>query len=119
MAVEKTPEQMEGVRRRALPVAIGGSLCGAAGIGLGLLTQISAFNPPSFLAMNLAFCAILIGVGILVYASGTPGTGGAAVFSLAAILMGLSGTGIYARKAVDFRGDCETQEADNLSEIAG
>ena len=118
MAVEKTPEQVDAVQRRALPVAVGGSLC-AAGIALGLLTQISAFNPPSFLAMNLAFCAILIGVGILVYANGTPGTGGAAVFSLAAILMGLSGTAIYARKAVRFREACESRETDNLTDIAG
>jgi len=115
----RTLEQQDSIRRKSLPIAIGGSLCAILGLTLGAMNQVTAYHPPSFLAMNLSFSAMLIGVGILLYARGTPRTGWAAVFALAAVLIGLSGTGVYARKAVKFRELCENRELDNLTDIAG
>src|SRR5579862_9466229 len=99
----RSSEQHAAVRRRALPVAIAAVICGIVGVVLPLTIQITAFTPPNIIAMNLAFCAMLMGVGILFYAKDTPGTRVARVFCLATILLGMVGMFIYTKQSVDSR----------------
>ncbi len=61
-------EQQDAVRRRALPIAIAGVICGLGGLGLLLMKRIDEAHPPAVLAVNLSFCAMMMGVGILFYA---------------------------------------------------
>ena len=115
---ERTPEQHDAVRRRALPVAIGGFICGLAGVLLPFLTTVNAATPPNLLAMNLAFCALLIGAGILFYVKGTPGTRAAAFLCILTILLGMAGTLLYTRQAVQSRSLREDLERSNVAAIA-
>jgi hypothetical protein len=116
--VERTPEQHEAVRRRALPVGIAAAALGAASVGLALTTHIAAYVPPNLLGANLAFCAMLIGAGILFYVRGTPGTRTASVASVAALLLGMAGTLLYTWQAVQSRQAREGLELANVRAIA-
>ena len=53
--------------------------CGTGGLVLLLMKAIDESHPPAVLAVNLSFCAMMMGVGILFYVRGTIGTGAAAV----------------------------------------
>src|SRR4051794_35252506 len=110
----RTPEQHDAVRRRALPVAIAGLICGVIGAGLPWTVHISAFQPPSVLAMNLAFCAMLMGAGILFYVKGTSGTGISALLSAAAIGLGMAGIAIFTWQGVQSRSLREQRELENV-----
>jgi hypothetical protein len=106
------------VQRRALPVAIAAVICGAIGLVLPFSVAVSAFMPPSFFAMNMAFCSMLMGVGILFYARGTSGTRIAEVLCIAAILLGMGGVFLYSWQSVQFRGLRESMELGNVQGIA-
>jgi len=114
----RTPEQHEAVRRRAWPVGAAAAALGLAGVLLPLTVNITAFTPPSLLAVNLASCAMLMGAGILFYARGTPGTRAAAAASLLAIALGMAGTLLYSRQAVQSRLARETLELQNVQTVA-
>jgi hypothetical protein len=111
---EGTAEQHEAVRRRALPVGLAAAALGAAAVGLAVTTPASAYVPPSLLGANLAFCAMLIGAGILLYARRTPGTRTASVTALAALLLGMIGTLLYTWQAVQWR---QTREGMELADV--
>jgi hypothetical protein len=116
--VKRTAEQREAVRRRALPVGAAGTVLGLAAVGLAARVHVTAFVPPSLLAVNLAFCAMLIGAGILFYARGTPGTRVARALSLAALLLGMIGTLQFTWQAVQSRLAREALELANVRAVA-
>jgi hypothetical protein len=115
---QRTPEQHAAVRRRSLPIAAAGLILGVVGIVLLAMKAVGTGHPPNILAVNLSFCALMMGVGILFYARGTPGTGPAAVASLLAILTGLVGPALYARQAVVWRKATDDREIGNVRAIA-
>lgn len=115
---ERTPEQHAAVRRRALPVGVAGAALGLASVLMPLTVKVTAFMPPNLLGVNLAFCAMLMGAGILFYAKGTPGTRTAAVASVLAIVLGMAGTLAYTWQAVQSRQARETLELDHVQAVA-
>src|ERR1051325_2669346 len=117
--IERTPEQHEAVRRRSLPVALGGAICGAAGLALVLSSgiSVSAARPPGLFGVNLSFCAMMIGVGILFYARRSPKTGAAIGLAVAAILMGIVGPLVFARQSMHWRVAMEERELGNVRAI--
>ncbi|HVX84108.1 MAG TPA: hypothetical protein VH253_04770 [Phycisphaerae bacterium] len=118
MPVERTPEQHDAVRRRSAPIAFGGVLCGAAGLAMLFTRPISHLTPPNVYALNLSFCAMLIGLGILFYARGTPGTRIAVTLSIVALLSGGVGPLIFARQSIAWHIAMEAKERQNVSRIA-
>ncbi len=114
----RTPEQLALVRRRSLPVAAAGAFFGVLGIALLLMTLIAVGHPPNILAANLSFCAIMMGVGILFYARGAPGTTPARWLCVAAILTGLAGPAIFAWQSTQWHRLMEDREAENAAAIA-
>ncbi len=48
-------EQRDAIRRRALPIALAGVICGAGGLALLLMKTIDEAHPPAVLAVNLSF----------------------------------------------------------------
>lgn len=114
----RTPDQLAAIQRRALPVAIAGFLFGAGALFLLFKTQVDVGRPPNLLAANLSYCAILMGVGILFYAKGAPGTGIARVLCIFAILAGMVGPVIYSKQAVDWHKHMEDREGQNAAAIA-
>ena len=116
--VQRTAEQHAAVRRRALPFAAAGMLLGLSSVMLAATTRVSAFVPPSLLGANLAFCAMLIGAGLLFYIRGTSATRPAAALALAAILLGMAGNLQYVWQAVQSRQAREALELANVQAIA-
>jgi hypothetical protein len=114
----RTPEQHAAVRRRALPVGVAGAALGLASVLMPLTVRVTAFMPPNLLGVNLAFCAMLMGAGMLFYAKGTPGTRTAVVASLLAIVLGMAGTLTYTWQAVQSRQARETLELDHVQAVA-
>jgi type II secretory pathway pseudopilin PulG len=117
-AAARTPEQYALIRRRAFPIAIAGVLLGSVALALALVSRVDAFQPPSLLAANLAFCAMLMGAAMLFYARGTPGTRPAAVASLASLLLGMTATFLFTAQAVHSRQAREDLELANIRAIA-
>ncbi len=115
---ENEAERADAVRRRALPIAIGGLICAVGGLVLLLMKTIDESHPPAVLAVNLSFCAMLMGVGILFYAKGTRGTGIAAVVCGLAIVIGFAGPLVYAKQTLDYRKRSEDRELGNVAAIA-
>jgi hypothetical protein len=113
----RTPEQHALVRRRAFPVALAGVLLGALALAVTLTSRINAFQPPSLLAANLAFCAMLIGAAMLFYARATPGTRPAVVASLVSLLLGMTATFLFTAQAVHSRQAREDLELANIRAI--
>jgi hypothetical protein len=101
-----------------MPVAICAAICGVAGLALQLTSTVGVNRPPNLLAVNLSFCAILMGAGIILYARGTPGTGRAAVAALLGILTGMVGPMVFAKQTVDHHLLTENRELDNVRSIA-
>jgi hypothetical protein len=116
--VQRTPEQHAAVRRRALPAAVAGVLLGLASVLLAATTHVSAVKPPSLLGANLAFCAMLMGAGLLFYIRGTSGTRPAAALAVAALLLGMAGNLHYVWQAVQTRQARENLELANVQAIA-
>lgn len=115
---QRTAEQHDAVRRRALPLAVCGLICGIAGIVLLAMRDVGAEHPPNVIAVNLSFCALLMGAGLLFYAKGTPGTGPAVAVAVAALLTGLAGPALYARQTLFWRAGTEGRELENVAAIA-
>jgi hypothetical protein len=115
---ENEAERADAVRRRALPVAVCGVICAVAGIVLLLMKTIDDAHPPSILGVNLSFCAIMMGVGILFYARGTTGTKAAARTCVLAMVVGLAGTLVFTKQSFDYRMQAEGQELGNVAAIA-
>jgi hypothetical protein len=115
---ENEAERVDAVRRRALPIAICGLICGVAGVSLLLAKTIDEAHPPAVLAVNLSFCAMMMGVGILFYARGTKGTRLAAVICALAIAVGFVGPLVYAKQTLDYRKRSEDRELGNVAAIA-
>ncbi|HVT83259.1 MAG TPA: hypothetical protein VHM90_21650 [Phycisphaerae bacterium] len=117
-AKPRTEEELAAVRRRALPVAIAGAILGILGILLPLQIHVAPYTPPSLMAMNFAFFAMMIGIGILFYAKGVAGTAFARVLCLVAIFSGIAGSLLYTRQAFDFRQSREGLELANIKALA-
>ncbi len=115
---QRTPEQHDAVRRRAFPIAVSGAICGVAGLVLLLSRTVGVNHPPNILAVNLSFCALLMGVGILLYAKGTTGTGPAAAAAAIAIFTGLVGPALFAKQSFTWRQESENRELANVAAIA-
>jgi hypothetical protein len=115
---QRTPEQHEAVRRRTLPVAICGIIVALVGLTLLMSRTVDEVHPPSLLGVYLSFCAMMMGIGILFYARGTPGTRAATVACMLAIGLGLAGTFVFARQSVVSRTASEQRELANVSAIA-
>jgi hypothetical protein len=114
----RTPEQHDAVRRRAWPLAFGGVLCGLAGLVMLLGRPISPLTPPNVYALNLSFCAMLIGIGILFYVRGTPGNRPAIAMCIIALLTGGAGPLIFARQSISWHIAMEGKERQNVERIA-
>ncbi|HUO10061.1 MAG TPA: hypothetical protein VM008_17275 [Phycisphaerae bacterium] len=111
-------EQQDTVRRRALPIAISGAIVGIGALVLMAVSPVHLNRPPNIYAVNLSFCAMMMGIGILFYARHTPGTRAAALFCILAILTGFIGPLVYTRQTLDFKQITETGELANVSAIA-
>src|SRR5436305_1183549 len=97
---QRTPEQHAAVRRRSLPVAIVANVLGVVALAMLGSRTVGVHMPPDLFAANISFCAILMGVGILFYAGGTPRLRVARVLCLTAILLGLAGPALFARQSL-------------------
>jgi type II secretory pathway pseudopilin PulG len=117
-ATTRMPEEHAHIRRRAFPIASAGVLLGSVALALTLTSGVNAFQPPSLLAANLAFCAMLMGAAMLFYARGTPGARPAAVASLASLLLGMTATFLFTAQAVHSRQAREDLELANIRAIA-
>lgn len=104
-------------------LALAGVIVGAASLLLAFFTPggeprvMGTRNPPSLLALNLAFCAMLMGVLAVYRVRGMAGQGLVRAGALAALLMGLAGPVVYARQAVTWRLAMQTAEMENLNKI--
>jgi hypothetical protein len=114
----RTPEEHAAIRRRTLPVAAVGAVLGLVGALLPFSVVIDAYTPPNIFAVNLAFCAIMMGAGILLYAKGTSGTTIARGLSAAALILGIAGTLIFAKQSAELRGDKERTETAHVQAVA-
>jgi hypothetical protein len=114
----QTPEQEAAVRRRALPIAIAGFICGSGGLAMLLTKPIDEIHPPAIFGVNLSFCAMMMGVGILFYARRTPGVRVAMGASLLALVMGMAGSAIFALQSQHWHGAMEQRELGNVAAIA-
>ena len=110
-------EQQDMVRRRSLPIAISGAICGIGGLALLLTSPVGLNRPPNIYAVNLSFCAMMMGIGILFYARHTPGTRGAAVACIVAMLTGFVGPLVYTKQSLDFKRVTESGELANVAAI--
>lgn len=115
---ERTAEQHEAVRRRAVPLAVCGIVVGVLSVVLLAFRPPAADRPPMPFAGPLAYCAILMGAGLLFYVKGTSRTGFARGASVLAILLGLAGSMLYTKQSVDLRGVREQRELQNVRSIA-
>ncbi len=115
--VERTPEQHAAVRRRSGPIALGGVICGVGALALLLNRSVDHASPPNIFAINLSFCAMLIGVGILFYVKGTPGARITIALSLLSLLVGLVGPMVFARQSLTWRLAIENRELANVVSI--
>ncbi len=115
--VERTPEQHDAVRRRSAPIALAGVICGVGALGMLLTRSVNPNVPPNIFAMNLSFCAIMMGIGILFYVRGTPGARAAVIFSVLALITGLVGPMVFAKQSLDWRVAIENRELDNVRGI--
>lgn len=116
--VPRTPEQHAAVRRRALPVSISAAILGVGGLIWMLASPVTAFRPPNPYAINLSFCAMLFGVGIIFYAKGTQGTRAAVILSIIAVLASLFGPMIFALQVVQYNKFAQNLELENVAAIA-
>jgi hypothetical protein len=112
--IERTPEQHAAVRRRSAPIALGGVICGIGALVMLMTRNVNHTSPPNIFAMNLSFCAMMIGVGILFYVKGTPGARTAITFSLLSLLTGLVGPMLFAKQSLTWRLAIENQELANV-----
>jgi hypothetical protein len=115
---ERGAEQQAAVRRKALPIAVCGLICGLAGIAILLAKRVDEAHPPAILAVNLSFCAMMMGVGILFYARGTSGTRVAAIICVLAIVTGFAGPLVFAGQTLTYRKAAEGHELGNVAAIA-
>ena len=106
------------VRRRSLPIGISGAICGVGALGLLLTSPVGLNHPPNIYAVNISFCAMMMGIGILFYARHTPGTRTAAIACIIAILTGFVGPLIYTKQTLDFKRVTESGELTNVTAIA-
>ncbi len=110
-------EQQAAVRRRALPIGIAGAICGIGGLTWLLAAPPQTGRPPNMYAVNLSFCAMLMGIGIIFYARHTKRTRAAVVMSVAALLAGVVGTMVFTKQTVNFKVLTEAGENGNILEI--
>jgi len=115
---QRTPEQHAAVRRRSQPVAIVANVLGVVALAMLGSRTVDVHMPPDLFAANISFCAILMGVGILFYAGGTPGLRVARVLCLTAILLGLAGPALFARQSLQWRVIMESTEKQRAVDIA-
>jgi hypothetical protein len=115
---QRTAEQHEAVRRRALPIAFSAAILGIAGLILQVTSPVGVLQPPNLLAVNLSFCAILMGAGIVLYTRGTPGTAWAVAVSIFAVITGMIGPMVFARQTVEHHRLVEDRELNNVTAIA-
>ena len=113
-----TREQQEMIRRRALPIGIAGAICGIGALVLLLTSPVGLNHPPNIFAINLSFCAMMMGIGILFYARHAPGTRAAAVACIVAMLSGFVGPLVYTKQTLDFKRVTESGELANVAAIA-
>jgi hypothetical protein len=101
-----------------LPLAACGTIVGAISVAMLVLRPSGLDRPPPALAGPLAYCALLMGTGMLFYVKSTSGTAFARGASLLAIVLGLAGSMRYAKQTVDLRGGMEKRELGNVHAIA-
>ncbi len=115
---EKTPEQIAQVKRLAMPIAVAGLVLGAAGLIMLLRGWVDTTRPPDLLGANLCFFAMMMGVGILAWAKGTPGAKPALLLSLVAVIFGVVGAFGYYKRGFDWRIQMEQRELNNVAAVA-
>jgi hypothetical protein len=80
--------------------------------------SIDEVHPPAILGVNLSFCAMMMGVGILFYARRMRGVRVAMVASVLALLMGIAGSAIFAWQSKHWHMAMEQRELGNVAAIA-
>jgi hypothetical protein len=114
----KTPEQIAQIKRLAPPIAIAALVMAVAGIVLLLSVHVDDRRPPSIMGFNLSTCAMLMGIGILLWAKGATAVRWTIWVSLAAVVIAASGTPVFIKGVVDHRKAMEQRELDNAAAIA-
>ena len=114
----KTPEQIAQIKRLAPPIALAALVLGILGEILLLRTTVDATHPPSVTGVAMTQCAMLMGIGILVWAKGSGVVRTSMWLCLAALLIGTPGMFIYLKGGVDLRIKWEERELANVSTIA-
>jgi hypothetical protein len=114
----RTPEQQDAVRRRSRTLSLCGLFCGILGLVLLLSKTIAVDHPPMVFAVNLSFCAMMIGIGILFYIKGTPGVTVARAASIVAIVSGIAGPLVFSWQSMIWHQQVEHRELGNAESIA-
>lgn len=114
----KTPEQIAQVKRLSMPIGVAALVLAVAGLAMVMRGWVDAAHPPSVFGASLSFCAMMMGVGILAWAKGTPGVKWALVFSLVAVLIGAVGPFVYFKRGFDWRLAIEQKELNNVAAVA-
>jgi hypothetical protein len=114
----RTPEQHDAVRRRSGTLSICGLICGVAGLALLLAKTIAVDHPPNIFAVNLSFCAMMIGIGILFYIRGTSGVTVARAASIIALVTGIAGPLVFAWQSMLWHQKVENRELSNVESVA-
>jgi hypothetical protein len=100
------------------PLGVCAVVVGVVSVLMLWMQGTGAYHPPAALAGPLAYCAMLMGVGLLFYAKGTSGTGLAKGASAVAIVLGIAGSMMYAKQTVEWRRGTEGRELENVQAIA-
>lgn len=106
------------VRRIGLPIGVASAVIGVISLVMLITRLVSAYQPPALIAVNLSFCAMMMGVGILFYIRHTPRMRIALVSSIIAMATGLAGPVLFAKLSIDYRSAEQNQELANLTAIA-
>lgn len=113
----RTPQQIAQVKRLAPPITMAALVMALAGLGLLLSGQVDGAHPPSIIGINLSSCAMLMGLGILLWAKGCSAVRWTLWVSLAAVVIGAGGTPVFVKGVVEQRKAMEQRELDNVAAI--
>ncbi len=115
---ERSPEQLAQIQRLGPPIAISSLVMGIAGLIILLRGTSDIHHPPSIWGVNLSFCAMLMGIGIILWAKGSGVIRWALWMSTAAVLLGAVGPFLFFKSGVDVRAQMEQKELANVAAIA-
>ena len=119
----ESQEDMPLMRGKSGAIAAAAAIMGIAGVALSLATwtgaarELGAGHPPSFIAVSMGMCAMLLGVGAVYRERGMAGRRAVRTLAVAGLLLGMAESVIYSKQALDYRVGMERQEMANVQHI--